>query len=73
MARKSGTKRQKSNTGSSGEDAIPMDGLDVPNRSKRVRWDVTSDQGEEAVSGPTDSDSVPSEKASALWAGCSSP
>ncbi|KAI6147241.1 muts domain V-domain-containing protein [Pisolithus tinctorius] len=66
MARKSGTKRQKSNTGSSGEDAIPMDGLDVPNRSKRVRWDVTSDQGEEAVSGPTDSDSVPSEKASAF-------
>ncbi|KAI6030817.1 DNA mismatch repair protein MutS [Pisolithus orientalis] len=56
MARKSGTKRQKSITCSSGEDAIPMDGVDVPNRSKRVRWDVTSDQGEEAVSGPTDSD-----------------
>ncbi|KAI6129695.1 muts domain V-domain-containing protein [Pisolithus croceorrhizus] len=60
MARKSGTKK-KSNTGNSGED-VEMNELNVPDRSKRVRWDMTSDSREEAASGPADSDSVPSDK-----------
>lgn len=61
MPRKSGTKRQMSNTCSSGED-VQMDELNVPNRSKRVRWDVTSDLGGEPASGSTDPGGVPSEK-----------
>ncbi|KAI6114298.1 DNA mismatch repair protein MutS [Pisolithus sp. B1] len=64
MVRKSRTKK-KFNTGNSGED-VEMDELNVPNRSKHVRWDVTSDSREEPASGPADSDSVPSEKASVL-------